>query len=349
MDGLLLVMVLVWGGNYSLVKATLDVLPPRAFNALRMGVASAAFAALLGWAWTRQRSRLPSARSAPVPPAAEDAVSRHDPAIGQAGTPWDNAAGGRAITLFDSVAGISRPSAADWLRIVVAGLIGHTIYQLFFIEGLARTTAANAALLIGCSPIVVSIASAIAGHDRLARNHWFGLALSFSGVYLVVGRAAAIGGTDVRGDLLMLGAVLCWAMYAVLSRTLLHRHSPLFVTGWTMIAGTAAFAATVWRDVARVAWGALPAWAWHATILSALTALTLAYLIYYVSVTRIGVARTTVWTNMVPLVGMVIAWAALGESVDAWKVGGASLILAGVGVTRLAARAGQAVSEGPAE
>ena len=191
MDGLLLVMVLVWGGNYSLVKATLDVLPPRAFNALRMGVASAAFAALLGWAWTRQRSRLPSARSAPVPPAAEDAVSRHDPAIGQAGTPWDNAAGGRAITLFDSVAGISRPSAADWLRIVVAGLIGHTIYQLFFIEGLARTTAANAALLIGCSPIVVSIASAIAGHDRLARNHWFGLALSFSGVYLVVGRAAA--------------------------------------------------------------------------------------------------------------------------------------------------------------
>ena len=50
----------------------------------------------------------------------------------------------------------------------------------------------------------------------------------------------------------MLGAVLCWAMYAVLSRTLLHRHSPLFVTGWTMIAGTAAFAATVWRDVARV-------------------------------------------------------------------------------------------------
>ena len=69
-----------------------------------------------------------------------------------------------------------------------------------------------------------------------------------------------------------------------------------------------------------------------------MTALTLAYLIYYVSVMRIGLARTTVWTNVTPVVGMAIAWAALGEPVDAWKMAGAALILGGVVVTRLAPR-----------
>jgi drug/metabolite transporter (DMT)-like permease len=322
MDALLLLMVLIWGGNYSLVKATLAELPPRPFNALRMSVASAAFAVALAGMWARQRT---------VPDPAGRAQSQ---------VPGP---------LVDRLLGVSRPAAADWVRLLVAALIGHTTYQLFFIEGLARTTAANAALLIGCSPIVVSIASALVGHDRLARAHWFGLALSFAGVYLVVGRAAAIGGAGIGGDLLMLGAVLCWAAYAILSRTLLDRHSPLFVTGGTMIAGTVVFVAVVWRDVVRVDWGALPGWAWSATVLSALTALTLAYLIYYVSVMRIGVARTTVWTNVVPIVGMVFAWTTLSERVDVWQAGGAALILTGVAVTRLARRAGGAVADSPAE
>jgi drug/metabolite transporter (DMT)-like permease len=327
MDSLLLLMVLIWGGNYSLIKATLAELPPRPFNALRMAVASAVFAVMLAAMWLRQRKR-----DAPLPGEQAPSIS-----------------GATGPGLTDRILGVSRPAPSDWLRILAAGLVGHALYQVLFIEGLARTTAANAALLIGCSPIVVSIASAVVGHDRLPRSQWLGLGLSFGGVYLVVGRAAAIGASGATGDLLMLGAVMCWAVYAVLSRTLLDRHSPLFVTGGTMIVGTAVFVAAAWRDVARVDWGALSRWAWSSTILSALTALTLAYLIYYVSVMRIGVARTTVWTNVTPLVGMVIAWTTLGEPVDPWQVGGAALILTGVGVTRLAHRPVPPVTEGPAE
>jgi drug/metabolite transporter (DMT)-like permease len=333
MDALLLLMVLIWGGNYSLIKATLSALPPRPFNAVRMAVASATFAALLGAMWLRQHRRaITQTSGSPSPPGTVASPS-----------------GALASAVIERILGVSRPAPADWLRILAAGLVGHALYQVLFIEGLARTTAANAALLIGCSPIVVSIASAVVGHDRLARGQWAGLGLSFCGVYLVVGRAAAIGHAGATGDLLMLGAVLCWAVYAVLSRSLLDRHSPLFVTGWTMMVGTVCFTTAVWRDVVRVDWSGLPAWAWNATILSALSALTLAYLIYYVSVMRIGVARTTVWTNVTPLVGMVIAWTTLGEPVDPWQVSGGALILAGVGVTRLARRPATAVNEGPAE
>ena len=334
MDVLLLLMVLIWGGNYSLAKATLAVLPPRPFNALRLVVASASFLALMGAMWIHQHRRARGAAGAASTAAA--------------GPPGDRDAAAKP-RLLDRVLGISRPTPADWWRLVVAGLVGHTVYQVFFIEGLARTTAANAALLIGCSPIVVSIASAIAGHDRLARAHWAGLLLSFAGVYLVVGRHAHVGTQGLGGDLLMLGAVLSWAVYAILSRSLLERHSPLFVTGWTMVIGSAVFVGLVLPDLVGVDWRALPPWAWTATVLSSLAALTLAYLIYYVSVMRIGVARTTVWSNVVPIVGMSIAWGTLAERVDRWQAGGAALILAGVAVTRLAKRPAAPVDEGPAE
>ena len=318
MDALLFLMVVIWGGNYSLIKATLAELPPRPFNALRLTFASGVFLLMLAWMWTRGPSRASNAR-------APDA------------------------SLVNRLLGVTRPTATDWVRILLTGLIGHTVYQLAFIEGLSRTSASNTALLIGASPIVVSIFTAVAGHERLSTAHWLGLALSFSGVYLVIGRPDALESSSPGGDMIMLGAVVCWAGYAVASRSLLDRHSPLFVTGWTMITGTVVFVAAVWQDVARVDWAALSAGAWSATLLSALTALNLAYLIYYVSVTRIGVARTSIWTNMTPLVGMLIAWASLGELVGAWQVGGAALILAGVGITRIAARRERELASPPAE
>ncbi|MCX6549751.1 MAG: DMT family transporter [Acidobacteria bacterium] len=42
-DGLLLLMVLIWGANYSVVKTTLREIPPQAFNALRLVIASIVF------------------------------------------------------------------------------------------------------------------------------------------------------------------------------------------------------------------------------------------------------------------------------------------------------------------
>ena len=57
MDALLFLMVVIWGGNYSLIKATLAELPPRPFNALRLTFASAAFLLMLAWMWSRGPSR----------------------------------------------------------------------------------------------------------------------------------------------------------------------------------------------------------------------------------------------------------------------------------------------------
>jgi drug/metabolite transporter (DMT)-like permease len=283
-DGLLLLMVLIWGANYSIVKSAIREIPPQAFNALRMGVASAVFAAAL------------------------------------------------------AARGLPRVARGDWARLALLGAVGHFVYQVCFMAGLSRTTASNSALIIGCSPVAVSIASALAGHERVPRAQWAGVLLSVLGVYLVVGSGAEFGGSSLAGDLFTLGAVCCWAVYTVGSRSLLSRYSPLTVTGLTMIAGTALYATASVSQLRLVEWGRVPAWAWASMVLSALLALNFAYLIWYTSVQRIGNVRTSAYSNFIPLVALAVAAATLGEPIGASKMAGAGAILAGVVVTRLAAR-----------
>ena len=283
-DGLLLLMVLIWGANYAVIKSAIRELPPQAFNALRLGAASAVFAAAL------------------------------------------------------AAKGPKRVARADWAALALLGIVGHFVYQLLFMAGIARTTASNSALIIGCSPVAVSVASALAGHERVPRAQWAGVLLSVVGVYLVVGTGAEFGGASVAGDLFTLGAVCCWAVYTVGSRPMLARYSPLTVTGLTMIAGTALYVPASIPQLAQVEWARVPAWAWAWTALSALLALNFAYLIWYTSVQRIGNVRTSAYSNFIPLVALSVAAATLGEPVGTAKLAGAGAILAGVVITRMAAR-----------
>ena len=60
LDALLLLMVLIWGTNYSIVKAAFDEIDPQAFNALRMFLASLVFGVILGLLTVRSKSLLPA-------------------------------------------------------------------------------------------------------------------------------------------------------------------------------------------------------------------------------------------------------------------------------------------------
>ncbi len=169
-----------------------------------------------------------------------------------------------------------------------------------------------------------------------------------AGVYLVVGTGAEFGGSSLAGDLFTLGAVCCWAVYTVGSRSLLARYSPLAVTGITMLAGTALYVPASAGQLAQLDWARVPAWAWAAMALSALLALNVAYLIWYTSVQRIGNVRTSAYSNFIPLVAMAVAAATLGDPIGVSKLAGAGAILAGVAITRVAARR-RAAPDPPAE
>lgn len=223
----------------------------------------------------------------------------------------------------------------DWLAIAALGAVGHCFYQYFFIGGLALTSVANSSLMLAATPVVIAILSAALGYDRIAPLHWVGAALSLTGIYIVVGHGISIGAQSLRGDLMMLGGVACWAIYTLGSRPLMARHSPVGVTGLSMAIGTLLYVPVMLPRMLATDWSRLSARTWIALIYSALFALCVAYTIWYVAVRAIGSARTSVYSNIVPIVAMLTAVVFLGERLTGARLVGAACVLIGVALTRV--------------
>lgn len=223
-------------------------------------------------------------------------------------------------------------SRAEWIRVVVLGLIGHLIYQFLFLGGLKRTSVANGSLIMGTTPVIVALLSAWTGHERISLQRWLGAAISFLGLYIVVGAQAGLG--NPTGDLLVLASTACWATYSVASVPLLKRHSPVVVTGYTMTVGATAYTLAAVPALRAMAWGQVSALGWGLMLASAVFALGLAYLIWYSSVQRVGSTRTAAWSNVTPVMAMSIAALWLGEGLALRQLAGAAVIFAGLVMTR---------------
>jgi drug/metabolite transporter (DMT)-like permease len=193
----------------------------------------------------------------------------------------------------------------------------------------------NAALIIGATPALVAVLSALIGHERIGRLHWAGAGVSLVGIYLVIGHDASFGGSTIRGDLQIVVSVVCWAVYTLGAGRLIQRHSPLYVTGITMTIGGVPYALAMTPRVVAVGWGGVSGWVWATLVLSAMLALCLAYVIWYAAVQRIGPARTAIYSNIVPLVAMAFAAVWLHEAITPQKLFGAAAVLGGVVLTRL--------------
>jgi drug/metabolite transporter (DMT)-like permease len=300
-DGLLVLLVAIWGVNFSVLKVAFLEVPPLPFNALRLMVSVALFLGAIGYVRYR----------------------------GDEGT-------GPVASVFSTPTPVTR---RDWLELGALGIVGHFFDQIGFVGSVAATSISNAALIIGTTPVAVSLLSAALGRERLGTWHWAGAALSLAGLYVVVGLAASFTGATLHGDLLMLFAVLCWSIYTVGAGRLIARHSPLFVTGITMAIGAVPY--VIWAAPQTMAhdWAAVSAWTWGALVFSAVLALNVSYLIWYIAVRQIGAARTAIVSNLVPVTAMAVAAVWLKEPITATKIVGATAILGGVALTRWGGRA----------
>lgn len=308
LDLLLLLMTVIWGTNYALVKSAFQELDPQAFNALRLIEASAVMVAT-NVIVRRLRSRVPErAPSTPLRAGAEIASIFHTPA---------------AVT------------RADWIRLAWLGLIGHCLYQYLFVGGLAKTSVANGALLVSSTPVVITLLSWLSGKERIGALHWAGTLLSLAGIYVVVGRGAHVTAASVRGDAMLVGAVVCWALYTIGARPLMVRHSPVGVTALSMLLGTLVYVPLAAPALAHVNWFAVSTVTWVKLVYSSLFAICVAYTIWYAAVREIGSARTSVYSNLLPIVAMITAYVWLREPIGLPKIAGAAAVLAGVALTRL--------------
>lgn len=282
-DLLLLLMALIWGINFSVVKYGSGLITPLAFNGIRVALAAVALVVVA----TLARERWPRGR--------------------------------------------------DLLVMAGLGLLGNGVYQLFFIEGVSRTRAGTAALVLASSPAFIALLGRLRGTERIRPVAVVGIALSIAGVALVLfgnARNPSESASSLLGALLVLCGCLAWSIYTVYLQPYTHRYGGLALSAVTMAAGAVPLVLIALPEVRRTDLAAVPMVAWGAVAYSGILALVVAYYLWYRGVRVLGPTRTAMYSNLQPAIALLVAWVTLGEVPTAFQVTGMLMIGAGVVLTR---------------
>jgi drug/metabolite transporter (DMT)-like permease len=281
-EGLLVLMALIWGVNFAVMKYGTDVLDPLAYNGVRLTIGSIVMMAIL--------------RLRRMPPL-----------------PW-----------------------RDIRALLLLGSLGTGLYQLFFINGLSLTRAGTASLVVASSPAVIAVIGRIMGVETVNARAVWGILLSIAGMAFVIFSSADSneGQSSMLGDLLILGSVVCWAFYTHLVLPYTRRIDGLQIAAWALLGGTIPVVVIAVPAILRANWHAVAPLTWGAILYSGIGSMGIAYLFWYRGVRVIGSTRTAMFSNLQPIVAVLVSWPMLGETPTIWQGVGASAVLGGLLLTR---------------
>ena len=222
-------------------------------------------------------------------------------------------------------------------KLVVLGIIGNTVYQLLFIHGINLTTASNTSIIMAMTPASVALLSSLFKHEKIHWAAWFGIALSFVGFYLVIAKqpgSFVFSWENLKGDMMIFGGNIVWAVYTVFSKPLLGRISPLKWSSLTLTVGTVFYLPFCFSAFARQDFGQISSKAWLMLVFSGIFALAIGYVVWYSSVKRVGNSKTVIYGNIVPIFTVIFAMIFIAERIGLWQAVGAVIILIGVYLSR---------------
>lgn len=233
--------------------------------------------------------------------------------------------------------GTTLPGRRDILGLLGLGVLGNGIYQILFVEGLARTRASDTALVLAAAPAFMAIIGRLRGVERIGWRGIVGITLSLGGIGLVVSgaRQHAAGDSTMLGYALTIGACLCWSLYTVLLKPYTERVDGVTLSAVTLTGGLAPMIAVGAPALIATPWLSVGATAWGAVAYSGLLAMVVAYLCWYRGVRVLGPTRASMYANLQPMVAIGVAWAVLGEVPRAMQIAGAVCIMSGLLLTRL--------------
>ena len=239
--------------------------------------------------------------------------------------------------LLRSGADTTRALAPGALRaFLFLGVVGIFVSTQGSYLAIALSTASNIILLQAASPAMVALGARFYLGERLHRRQWMGVALSASGVLLVItnGRLWRLRPEDVHaGDLLNLVTLAGWSAFTVYSKRVLASYTPGMVTTGAYLAGTMLIIPT-----AIVTAPLFPAprfgsaVAWTVVIYQALAG-AVAHVLWSRAIQVVGPSRAAVFMNVQPVIGLALAAVLLREAIGVWQLAGGGCVLAGVALT----------------
>ena len=223
---------------------------------------------------------------------------------------------------------------AGW-RLPVIAALGVSSYNSLLYSAAQSTEAINLTLVNTCLPLFTFIGGGLLLGEWPARRAWFGMAIAACGLVYLISRGswdAFTGLAFKAGDLIMLAAVLVWALYTLLLRRWgsFLQVPPLTLLGVLMATGTPLILPFYLFELSHV--GGFEPSPIHLSVIAytAVFASLVAYLSWNHGVKTVGAAKAAMATYLMPVFTAILGWLLLGEGLELFHWIGGGLIFAGL-------------------
>lgn len=223
------------------------------------------------------------------------------------------------------------PRGRDAAATALLGVLFFAVFSWLLNAALARITAARGALALSTMPFLTLLVARALGAEALTARKLLGVGVATLGVAVALsGGLAAVPPGAWRGDLLMVAAALCGAVYSVLARPLLRRHPTLTFTALAMLAGSAASGAAALAGGGLAGLAGFGPTAWGAVAFLGLAAGALGLFLWSYALERAGPTSVAVTVTLNPVVALALGVAVLGEPWGARLLVGLAGVVGGV-------------------
>jgi drug/metabolite transporter (DMT)-like permease len=257
------------------------------------------------------------------------------------------AAAGLLAILAVTAPGRLRLTRRELPYVVTFGVAGLALVQFFYFLAIHRLTIGVALLIEYLAPLLVALWARFVGHEHVRRRIWAALGAALVGLALIVNLFGGGASLSTAGVLFALGGAFAYATYVLLAEHVVGGRDPVSLLFWGFLFASVFWAVLVpwWSFPGHFlaastplhghlhAWH-LPVWllaAWMVVLGTIVPFFLIVSALRHVSATTAGIVAM-----LEPVVGALVGWAWLAESLDVVQLAGAAIVLVAVALAQTA-------------
>lgn len=216
----------------------------------------------------------------------------------------------------------------DKLKMALGGLFGVSLYFFFENYSVLFTSASNVSILISSIPVFTLISQRIVFKEKMTPLKIIGACFSVIGIVIIVAskNKVSLFSEGTLGDIMALGAALCWVIYNVITSKFKGNYKSITVTTYQSIWGCIFLSPSlIFINTSVPSFKAISNLMYLAIFCSCI-----AYVMYIYCLEHLGATIITTYINLQPIISLISAAIILKEVIVLNQIIGCIIIVIGV-------------------
>ena len=224
----------------------------------------------------------------------------------------------------------------DYRTLFILSLFNPSLYFLFENFGLLHSSPTISAGIVALIPVFISIMAFFVLQERLRVWNIVGIALSFGGVWMMLINNDMVFEAKWYGVVCLFLAVAMAVCYAVFIRRLSLKYNPFVIVAWQNLVGSIFFLPLfLIFGLHQLATTPITMTLVKSFLMLLIFASTLAFPFHTFVISKIGVSRASIFSNLIPVITAVVSFFILKETFSTYKIAGIFVVVGGVFLSQI--------------